>query len=668
MTQRIARVVLDVPLNREFDYLAGEADSNDIGRRVTITFGTKSVVGILISIASDSTISTDKLKPLSYIHRETPPLPAECLAFLQFCARYYHYPLGQVILQALPPRLRKPQPWKPRRSQPHQPQAVSQEHASEFKPILNADQHQAAKSVIEAVQASRFDTFLLHGITGSGKTEVYLHIADAAIQLGRKALLLVPEINLTPQLENRVQAYFADVPVISLHSNLTGMARVKNWLRLFDPGPLVIIGTRLAVLAPLPDLGLIVVDEEHDASYKQQEGLRYSARDMALIRARNASCPVVLGSATPSLESLHQAFRDRYHRLSLNKRADPRAQLPQIGLIDLRRYPPSEGLSEPALQVLREATQRNEQSLVFINRRGYSPALWCTQCGWSAGCPRCSSRLVLHLKAKRTRCHLCGWTQGIPRHCPECGNPELRPAGEGTQKIEHTLHQAFPNARLARVDSDTMAHKNGFADLRSSLINQELDILIGTQMLTKGHDFPDLTCVLVVNADGALFSSDFRAEERLFAQLIQVAGRAGRANKLGQVLIQTYQPEHPLFQAVLQQDFIAYAQVLLEQRQQLGFPPYLYQAVLHASGPEAERVEAFLIRAKELARPPEGVIVFDPVPALIQKVAHKYRFQLLTQSLDRPSLHRFLSAWVEAIRDKPQHKVQWVLEVDPLDV
>jgi primosomal protein N' (replication factor Y) len=665
MTTRIARVALDVPLCREFDYLAVDVDLSDIGRRVTIEFGHKSVIGILLELVNHSEVCEDKLKPLLYIHRETQALPPECLQFLQFCSRYYHYPQGQVLLQALPPGLRKPQPWKPRKLTSKKRSTLappSQVHS------LNQAQTLAAQRVIKSVHAQRFETFLLLGVTGSGKTEVYLNIAEEVVKLGRKTLLLVPEINLTPQLEARVQAYFKDIPVISLHSNLAGITRVKNWLRLFEPGPLVIIGTRLAVLAPLPDLGLIVVDEEHDASYKQQEGLRYSARDMALIRARNASCPVVLGSATPCLESLHLAIRGRYQLLSLTQRAEKHAQLPSMGLIDLRRFPAPEGLSEPALIALEEATERGEQSLVFINRRGYSPALWCTQCGWTAGCPRCSTRLVLHLRSKRIRCHLCGWVQAIPRSCSDCGNPELRPAGEGTQRLEETLRQRFPSARLARVDSDTMGHKEAFTHLRSALLNEDLDILVGTQMLTKGHDFPGLTCVIVVNSDGALFSADFRAEERLFAQLLQVAGRAGRANKAGHVLIQTYQPEHPLFQAVLQQDFLSYAQNLLEQRELLVFPPFVHQAVLYASGPDAALVESFLQRAKGLAGTPDDVTVFDPVPSLMPKVAHQFRFQILAQAKERPALHRFLSTWVETLREKPQKKVQWVLEVDPLDV
>jgi primosomal protein N' (replication factor Y) (superfamily II helicase) len=667
VTFRIARVVLDVPLAREFDYLAIDAEISDIGRRVTVDFARKLTIGVLLDIVDHSEVSPEKLKPLEYIHRETPSLPRECLQFLQFCARYYHFPVGQVMVQALPPRLRKTLPWEPRNSSPKKRVQFSQSGAAQTHP-LNEAQNQVAETILKSVRSSRFEPFLLLGITGSGKTEVYLKVAQETVKLGKKALLLVPEINLTPQLEARVQNYFKDTLVVSLHSHLSGTARVKNWLKLFDSGPLVIIGTRLAILAPLPDLGLIVVDEEHDASYKQQEGLRYSARDMAVMRAHDAHCPIVLASATPSLESLHQALRKRYQLLVLKHRADSSAQLPRMGLIDLRFFPANEGLSEPALKAIQKSTQRGEQSLIFINRRGYSPALWCTQCGWSAGCPRCSARLVLHLKAKRTRCHLCGWIQGIPRSCPECGNTELRPAGEGTQKIEHMLQDHFPTARIARVDSDSMAQKEGFATLRTALLNQELDIVVGTQMLTKGHDFPALTCVVVVNADSALFSSDFRAEERLFAQLIQVAGRAGRAKKLGHVWIQTHHPQHPLFQAILDQDFLPYAHHLIEQRQLLGFPPFVHQAMLRASGRQVEPIEAFLSFAKECAGDPEGVRIFDPVPALIAKVANKYRFHILVQATERSALHPFLSAWVEALREKPNTKVHWVVEVDPLDV
>jgi primosomal protein N' (replication factor Y) len=660
----IARVALDLPLAREFDYLAGEAGVADVGRRVTVPFGNQRLVGILLEIHQASDVPTERLKAIEYLHRETPPLSGDCLAFLRFCARYYHHPLGQVLLQAIPPRLRKPAPWQPRRLRipAKQPQLDAP------GPRLNDEQQAVVDALAPDIRAGRFTTTLLHGITGSGKTEVYLALAGEALACGRKALLMVPEINLTPQLEARVRRHFPGVPVVALHSELAGVTRVQQWLLVAEAGPLLVVGTRLAVLAPLPDLGLVVVDEEHDSSYKQQEGLRYSARDMALVRARDAGCPVLLGSATPSLETLAQVARGRYRCLVLARRADPRAHPPAIELLDLRSWPATDGLAAPALQALAATLARGEQALVFINRRGFAPALWCSACGWSAPCPRCSSRLVVHLRARQARCHLCGWQQGIPRQCPDCGNQELRPAGEGTQRLEALLRQHFPQARLLRVDADTMSGKGQFDALRTTMLEGGVDLLVGTQMLSKGHDFPGLTCVVVVNADGALFSADFRASERLFAQLLQVAGRAGRAGQAGRVLIQTALPQHPLFQAVLTQDYTGYAEMLLAERRICGFPPEVHQAVLHASGPVASTVEAFLARARELLPAPPEVELFDPVPAPLARVAHKYRFQLLVQSAQRSALHRFLDDWISLLRATPASNLQWVLDVDPIEV
>ncbi|MDE3010969.1 MAG: primosomal protein N', partial [Pseudomonadota bacterium] len=384
---KVARVALDVPLTREFDYLADDLQADDIGRRVTVPFGRQRLVGVVVGVGDASAVPLDKLKAIEALHRETPALPAECLAFLQFCARYYHHPYGQVLAQALPPRLRKPAPWKPLRRRP----ARSADPISHAVHALNPCQTAVVEAVSADVAGPHFAVHVLHGVTGSGKTEVYLALAQQALAQGRKVLLLVPEINLTPQLEARVRSHFPDTPVLALHSELAGNARVQHWLQLGEPGPLLAVGTRLAVLAPLPGLGLVVVDEEHDPSYKQQEGLRYSARDMALVRARDAGCPVLLGSATPSLETLAQVERGRYRLHVLAERADPRARPPRIDLVDLRSHPAPEGLSAPALALLSATLARGEQSLVFINRRGYAPALWCAECGWSAPCPRCSS-------------------------------------------------------------------------------------------------------------------------------------------------------------------------------------------------------------------------------------------------------------------------------------
>ena len=660
---KIAQVALDVPLTREFDYLAGEANAHDIGRRVSVSFGNKRMVGILLTLKSESELPITRLKSIETVHRETPPLSPAFLEFLRFCARYYHHPFGQVLAQALPPRLRKPLVWKPRlRRVDGVIAADRQAHA------LTSAQQAVVDTVAADLVSPRFAVTLLHGVTGSGKTEVYLALAEQALALGRKVLLLVPEINLTPQLEARVRRHFPGVPVVALHSELAGTARVQNWLLAGESAPMLVIGTRLAVLAPLPALGLLVVDEEHDPSYKQQEGLRYSARDMALVRARDAGCPILLGSATPSLESLAQAERGRYRLLTLAERADTRARMPRMELLDLRAWPVRDGLAEPAFAALAETLQKGEQSLVFINRRGYAPALWCAECGWSAPCPRCSSRLVVHLRARQARCHLCGWAQAIPRHCPDCGNAELRPAGEGTQRLEGALRERFPAARILRVDADTMSAKGHFAALRQTMLAGEVDILVGTQMLSKGHDFPSLTCVVVVNSDGALFSADFRASERLFGQLLQVAGRAGRAERAGHVLVQTAQPGHALYQALLTQDYAGYARSLLAERRAYGFPPLVHQAVLHASGPSVAPLESFLQQARDLLVPPPDVEIYDPVPAPLARVAHKYRYQLLVQSGHRQHLQQFLVRWIALLRGQACGSLQWVLDVDPLEV
>jgi primosomal protein N' (replication factor Y) len=661
---KIARVALDLPLTREFDYLAGDADFPDIGRRVTVSFGSKRRVGILLDLVDSSELVDSRLKPIETLHRETPALGQHCLDFLRFCARYYHHPFGQVLAQVLPPGLRRPQVWKPR-----QQRAATVATAPVIVPHApNAGQQAVIDRLGADLDPPRFVATLLQGVTGSGKTEVYLALAQRVIAAGRKVLLLVPEINLTPQLEARVRSHFPGVAVVALHSQLPDAARVRNWLQAGQDSAMVVVGTRLAVLGPLPRLGLVVVDEEHDPSYKQQEGLRYSARDLAVVRARDAGCPVVLGSATPSLESLAQVTRGRYQLLELKERADPRARLPRIELIDLRAFPARDGLSAPATEALAACLARREQSLVFINRRGYAPALWCSECGWTPGCPRCSSRLVVHLRARQARCHLCGWQQPIPARCPECGNSDLRPAGEGTQRVESALRTCFPEARVQRVDADTMSGRGQFDALRQNVLAGEVDIVVGTQMLSKGHDFPGLSCVVVVNADGALFSADFRAGERLMAQLLQVAGRAGRAGLPGTVLVQTAQPAHALFQAVLRQDYAGYARVLLAERRSFGFPPEVHQAVLHASGSDAPAVEAFLVRARAAVAAPAGVDVFDPVPAPLARVAHKYRYQLLVQSSHRQWLHGFLSAWIEVLRGQASGGVQWVLDVDPLEI
>jgi primosomal protein N' (replication factor Y) len=538
---------------------------------------------------------------------------------------------------------------------------------AEPMPSLADAQAEAVRAI--GAQLDGYVAWLLHGVTGSGKTEVYLRVIDSVLAAGRQALVLIPEIHLTPQMEERFRRRFPAAHLVSLHSNLAEGPRLRHWRDCLEGRAQIVLGTRLAVFAPLPRLGLIVVDEEHDASYKQMEGLRYSARDVAVWRARQSDVPVVLGSATPSLESWHNAQRGRYRRLDLPERATG-ATLPPIELVDGRVDRPRHGLSRTLLQALADNLAAGQQSLVFINRRGYAPTLLCNACGWVAPCPRCSAHLVLHREGAgyRLHCHHCGLLARPVETCPECGALDLRPAGQGTQKVEETLAERFPEARLLRVDRDTTARKGSFAAIRDAIADGRVDILVGTQILAKGHDFPRLTLVGVIGADQALHSPDFRATERLFAQLMQVAGRAGRAREAGRVLVQTAYPAHPLYQALLRHDYAAFAAQTLRERREAEFPPFSHQALLRADGRQLEAVLAFLLAAREAGLPlASGVTLFDPAPALMQRLAHRERMQLLAQSPSRARLRDFLGAWVARLRELPARGVGWSLDVDPLD-
>jgi primosomal protein N' (replication factor Y) len=510
--------------------------------------------------------------------------------------------------------------------------------------------------------------WLLLGITGSGKTEVYLRLAANQLEQGKQVLVLVPEINLTPQLEARFQQRFSGTPVVSLHSSLNDSERLHHWLLAQNGTARIVLGTRLAVFTPMPALGLIIVDEEHDSSFKQQDGLRYSARDMAVTRAKQLNIPILLGSATPSLESYHNALTGRYRLVRLTRRAVEEAQLPAIRCVDMRLEKPADGLSSKLLQALTENIQNGRQSLVFINRRGYAPVLMCGQCGWLAPCLRCSSRLVVHLREKRLRCHHCGHEERIPRACPDCGNPDLAPLGQGTQRLEEIMAQHFPSARILRIDRDSTRRKHALKEMLQEVHEERVDILVGTQILAKGHDFKRLTLVGALNVDGALYSADFRAAERLFAQLMQVAGRAGRAAERGTVLIQTQFAEHPLFAALRHQDYEAFAATQLAERKQAGFPPYCHQALLRAEAPMLETTLNYLRQARKLALAiPAPVTLYDPIPASMARLAGKERGQLLVQADSRRVLQQFLQHWVAALSAHKSRQVRWALDVDPLD-
>lgn len=528
--------------------------------------------------------------------------------------------------------------------------------------VLSPHQQQAVQAVREALGGSA--VFLLLGVTGSGKTAVYLRVMERVLAAGGQVLMLVPEINLTPQLEARVREHFPAAHLVSLHSDLAEGERLARWRAAHEGRARIVMGTRLAVFTPLKDLGLIIVDEEHDESFKQEDGLRYNARDLAVLRGKQRGVPVLLGSATPSLESYAHALRDRYRLLRLPERVA--AQPPRVRCIDTRRLKLAEGLSGPLMEAIARALARGEQSLVFINRRGYSPALLCYACGWMAQCERCSARLVYHARQSELRCHHCGHGEPVPLDCPGCGNADLRPRGHGTQRLEAELARAFPAARIARVDRDTTQRRYAFADLRERVHAQSIDILVGTQMLAKGHDFPNLTLVGIVNADAVLFSTDFRAAERLFALLMQVAGRAGRAQLPGDVLIQTDFPQHPLYAAVERQDYEPFAQAQLEERRAMGFPPACHQALLRAEAPRRDQVDDFLRTAAALGQQDAaGIELFDPVPAGVARVAGRERGQLLVQARSRARLQAWLAQWRRALAEHGGNRVRWHLDVDP---
>ena len=672
------RVAIDAPLAVNFDYLAPvDVTPADVGLRVVVPFGTGRRVGVILAvlplqgseIAADAPDAT-QLKAAESILRDLPPLPDDWINLCLFAASYYQAAPGEALLQAIPTGLRKPDPVKRR-----QLKAVSQpERAASSQPLLTPGQSAVLDDLLPRLNG--YSANLLFGITGSGKTEVYLRLIEAVLDQGKQVLLLVPEINLTPLLEARVAQRFPGVPVVSLHSEVTEAARARHFAAALTGEAQIVIGTRLAVFTPMPKLGLIIIDEEHDPAYKQLEGMRYHARDLAVWRAHQAGVPVVLGSATPSPESWANVQSGRYKRLDLPERAHADAVLPDITLLDTRRLTLDEGLSAQLLDELAKGLAAKEQSLLFINRRGYAPVLTCTACGWVSNCRRCAAHLVVHSLDRTLRCHHCGDTSPIPRQCPDCGNADLRPLGRGTQRIEEALHKHFPEARILRVDRDVATTRKQWEALEAQIRSQDVDILVGTQMLAKGHDFPALTRVCVVGADAGLFAADWRAPERLFAQLMQVAGRAGRADKPGRVIVQTEHPEHPLYQCLLRHDTPAFLDLELTARQQAGFPPYAAQAIVRAEAKQIDNVLEFLQRIRILVPQEQhpDVFIYDPVPMRMVRLAGRERAQLLLESPSRIALQNFLNQWLPMIsagrgmtRGHAPGGVRWGVEVDPLE-
>jgi primosomal protein N' (replication factor Y) len=532
-------------------------------------------------------------------------------------------------------------------------------------PELAPEQHVAVERIAESL--GKFEAFVLHGITGSGKTEVYLQVVDRVLARGQRALVLVPEIGLTPQLVERFSERFA-VPMAVLHSALTDTERLNAWRSAFSGHARIVLGTRSAVFAPVRDLGAIIVDEEHDASFKQHEGgFRYSARDLAVVRAQQAGVPIVLGSATPALETLHNVNTGRYVKLTLPRRA-AQAVPPRTALVDLRVNAVEGGISTPAIQAMERHLKDDGQVLVFLNRRGYAPTLLCTACGWVAPCADCDARLTVHRTADRLRCHHCGADAPLPNRCLQCGFA-VKPVGQGTERIEETIAKLFPNVPVARLDRDVVRKRGDMEEAMARMHSGEARILVGTQMVTKGHHFPNVTLVVVLNADQGLFSTDFRAPERLAQTLIQVAGRAGRGEKPGEVLIQTEYPEHPLLNNLLNEGYDGFAAVALDERHQAAWPPFSRLAAIRDSAPTAEAALAFLQDARALVKPPRTVEMRGPVPAAMAKRAGRYHAQLLLESTDRTSLHRFIDMWLPQVAQlKSARRVRWALDVDPIEL
>ena len=714
------RIAVNVPLS---DGLLTYSYSELLppGTRVLVPFRNKTVVGIVWETDIAPDMDAARILSVQTAFVEEKPLPQSWRDLLAFTSRYYHYPAGQAVFAALPQGLKEtravemPQPplfyalneagraqtppparfnkkavlWDALLSGGMTMAALKQVNAqaakliedwaeqgwietteaakpvlrpSEF--VLNADQQQASDEI--QTTSGSFQPFLLYGITGSGKTEVYFDAMAKVLAQGRQVLFLLPEINLTPQLLKRVENRFADVPTAVLHSQMAAGRRTQDYLRAMLGQAKLVIGTRLAVFTPLPDVGLIVVDEEHDGSFKQDNELRYHARDLAVWRAKQSGCPVVLGSATPSLESWHKAQSGAYRLLQLTERAHTAAQLPQVDILNVGRLKLDNGFSPQALQLLKQNFEAGGMSLVYLNRRGFAPALFCGDCGHTFGCPNCSAKMVLHQRARQLRCHHCDHREPIPFKCPDCGNQDLTAVGHGTQRVEETLRAFLPKAVVVRVDRDSTAHKNDWADLYRRIADNEIDILVGTQMLAKGHDFARLNLVIVLNADGSLYSADFRAPERLFAELMQVSGRAGRADKPGKVLIQTQLPEHPVFAAVKAQDYAVFAENELNERQMFAMPPFGFQTAIRADAPRVADAMEFLNAAKETLAPllPESVSQFGAAPMLMVRLAERERAQIFLESISRQDLHRAVSLWVQVLQQNRDGKIRWSVDVD----
>jgi primosomal protein N' (replication factor Y) len=653
------------------------------GTLVRVPLGRREVCGVVWdpvvpAAAGTGDAITHELKSIGQPLDGLPPLSASWRQLVAFAAGYYQRGLGEVALAALPPQLRELDAGQLARRLKRATPAVGTSEREE-RPQPTPDQAQAL-----AVIAAEPGPFLLFGATGSGKTEVYLRAVETllAADATAQALVLVPEINLTPQLHARFAQRFGADAVVALHSGMTNPQRLRSWIAAHIGQARIVLGTRMAVFASLPRLGLIVVDEEHDPSYKQQEGARYSARDLAIYRGRLESVKVLLGSATPSLESWQACDRGRYRCIEMPTRVGA-GSLPAVRIVNMNHQPRGTLFSPPLLAAMQARIARGEQSLVFLNRRGYAPVLACGACDWRSECSHCSAFRVFHKIDRTLRCHHCGYTERVPRACPKCGNVDIAPLGRGTERLEEQLTELLAGARrpdgaparVARMDADSTRHKGALEQQLAEVHSGEVDVLVGTQMVTKGHDFRRITLVAAVNPDSALYSSDFRAPERLFSLLMQAGGRAGRDAAhaaASEMWVQTFSPEHPLFGALKKHDFPAFAQQQLLERQQAAMPPFAWQALLRADARTQEVAQAFLQAAADAAPGLQGsdrVVVYAPVPLAVQRVANVERAQLLLESGSRPALQAFLSDWQPVLQSlRPRGLIRWAIDVDPLAV
>lgn len=721
----IVKVAIDVPIDDFFDY---ECEENvSLGQAVLVPFGSRKVIGVVVEVDSSTELEAHQIKKIIRVNHDI-LFNEELFKLFKFVSSYYHYPIGQTIHIAIPSNLKKTEKVLNKKSYIYEAtdllneSVIEQIHARKknliqiakiiFKEkqtdealksisinwkkyvkdlidlnfVIKRELHkteiikqtkalklnQEQSEIYEKILGAQgFEAFLIYGITGSGKTEVYMHLIEQYVKNNGQVLILVPEINLTPQLEDRFTSRFSSYSVISLHSQLTQKKRLENWEQAKNGKAQIIIGTRLSVFTPFKNLRAIIMDEEQDLSFKQHDKLRYHARDVAMMRAKLLNIPFIAGSATPSIEIWHRSVNENKLLLyKLSTRAVKDATLPKINIIKDETNIENEGISEYLKSAIKHHLDLRQQILIFINRRGYAPVLFCSSCGWYASCSRCSSKLVVHRSKQHLRCHHCDYQRGVDTSCKVCGNVDLMSLGSGTQKVEERINKLFPNVQVRRVDRDTIKTKAALDKLYDDMNHKKIDILVGTQMLSKGHDFPNLSLVIVLDSDNALYSSDFRASERLFSQLVQVAGRAGRGSTPGEVVIQTNFPEHPLYQSVKNQDYESFASEEINLRKELNFPPFCFQAVLRAESKNKKNLESFINQVYSIASKSgiKEVDVFHPVQPILDRVKGFERYQIYFHSTSRQILNQFLRIVKEKIlKEKDLNKVKWNIDVDPVD-